>query len=199
MFHILRFNVPVMSVPNTYSNVHRRFLQIMMNRRMVSHEDALKAFIGCYNTYGTNSTGLTDKEYQNLMESAIKMINQVIKQFNMAIRSAEDEITCHQFYLFINTADNPITKKFSKYSSSELEFFKQVLSEIVSAEDGRVPSTVCLNLSLGPAKQMSKSSMEDLIDKLCNDLWLVQKVCKLVYFILCLISRILKIGWKTDI
>lgn len=73
------------------------------------------------------------------------------------------------------------------FSIAELEFFKKVLFEIVSSEDGCVSSTVCLNLNTSLPGNMTKSDIEAVIEKFCKYLWLQQKVCVMSYsvFVVC--------------
>ena len=44
------------------------------------------------------------------MENAVALINKVIARFSQEIRSAEDEITCEEYYVFIFTVDNPLLR-----------------------------------------------------------------------------------------
>ncbi|XP_021926806.1 non-structural maintenance of chromosomes element 1 homolog isoform X2 [Zootermopsis nevadensis] len=122
------------------------------------------------------------------MEQAVSLINRVIKRFNMEIQCAQDEITSEKCYLFISTVENNITGKYTKYSAVELEFFKKVLFEIVSSENGHVSSTVCLNLNSSLPGNMTKSDIEALIEKFCEDLWLSQKNGKVYLSLLSIVE-----------
>lgn len=174
-------------VPPQYTDLHRSFLQILMNRRMISKTNALSLFRNIYDSE-TARGSLRENEYCKKMEDAVSLINKVIKRFCQEIRSAEDENTCEMFYLFIFTEEKAIMRKLNKYTADELEYFKNILHEIVTSNDRYVSSTVCLNLNTVLSKHMTKSDMENLLDKFCNDLWLVQQDGKISLSLLSIVE-----------
>lgn len=175
-------------VPSNYGDIHRRFLQVLMNRRMISREDAFRLFCKIYQSEESDEEEATASPCRKDMEWAVSIINKVIKGLNMEIRCAQDEITTAKYYLLINTVDSHISKTFSKFSAAELEFFKTVLSEIVSSEDGCISSTACLNLNSSLSANLTKSDTEAILEKFCKYLWLYQKDGKVHLTILSIVE-----------
>ncbi|KAJ9573696.1 hypothetical protein L9F63_008909 [Diploptera punctata] len=176
-----------LTLPPQYSDVHRGFLQILMNRRMISKTVALRIFHKIHDSY-TGIEVLRDDDYCKGMENAVLLINKVIKRFNQEIRSAEDELSCEMFYLFIFTIECPFTRQLNRYSADELEYFKGILHEVVTSDDGYVSSTACLNLNITMSKPITKTDTETLIEKFCKDLWLIQKNGKITLSLLSIVE-----------
>ncbi|PNF19244.1 Non-structural maintenance of chromosomes element 1-like protein [Cryptotermes secundus] len=178
----------MLRVPSNYRDLHKRFLQILMNRRMVSYEDAFRLFCKMYQSEEPDEEEATAGPCPKDMELAVSIINKVIKGLNMEIRCAQDEITPAKYYLLVNTVDSHISRTFSKFSAAELEFFKTVLSEIVTSEDGCISSTACLNLNSSLPGNMTKSDTEALLEKFCKYQWLYQKDGKVHLTILSIVE-----------
>lgn len=64
-------------VPSNYGDLHRRFLQALMNRRMLSHEDAFLLFCKMYQS-GECKTFLII--YNNYMQSYRKVLNPIFRK-----------------------------------------------------------------------------------------------------------------------
>nr|KAG5709536.1 hypothetical protein BaRGS_001586 [Batillaria attramentaria] len=114
----------------------------------------------------------SEEERKRQLVKFIRTISDHVSPFHLDIRKGVSEDDGTNFYCLVNNVENHITKMASDYSSSELDFFKKLVEQIVE-NDGAIGSTAALNI-VTQDKKLTKNDAQDLLLRLENDRWIMQ-------------------------
>lgn len=84
---------------------------------------------------------------EKALDQLLKTINKRIKEFRFEIRKFTDEESGSVHLVFINLVDNHISRLSTLYNKAQLEYFKKVISAIVTSPCGYIDYNGALNLT----------------------------------------------------
>ncbi|KAI9499309.1 Nse1 non-SMC component of SMC5-6 complex-domain-containing protein [Zychaea mexicana] len=144
---------------SVYNNIHRAFLQAVMNRRIVDADTAE----GLYDTILANAE---QKDFQEF----VLTINLEINNFDLSLRTVRDERTGHAMLLLVNTKSDVGTQGATLYTPSELDYFKHLLDGIMQAPDLYLSSDTALHVASELDIKLEKA--QGALDRFVDDHWL---------------------------
>ncbi|XP_061130338.1 non-structural maintenance of chromosomes element 1 homolog isoform X1 [Syngnathus typhle] len=142
---------------------HRRFLQTLMRIGIVDEANAKQLLHHCCSTQN------------NQLDDFIDTINTTLEPMFMQIRKGMCEESGVQHYALVNMIETDATTMTTDYAVHELEIFRKVMDLIVDSETGRVYSTEILNCAKSLTKKTKKRDTEELLNRLVQDNWLIEK------------------------
>lgn len=153
----------------TMTDVHRRFLQLLMTHGVMEEWDVKRLQNHCYKVH--NCSAQVDK-----LEDFISTINSALESLYIEIKKGVTEDDGRPIYALVNLATTPITKMSMDFAENELDLFSKVLELIVDSETGFASSTNILNLvhELKGEKMMKKEA-EQVLEKFVQSKWLIEK------------------------
>ncbi|KAK7501082.1 hypothetical protein BaRGS_00007567 [Batillaria attramentaria] len=151
---------------------HQMFLQAFMARGLLNSKEVKDLF---RKSLELNDVQVpeSEEERKRQLVKFIRTISDHVSPFHLDIRKGVSEDDGTNFYCLVNNVENHITKMASDYSSSELDFFKKLVEQIVE-NDGAIGSTAALNI-VTQDKKLTKNDAQDLLLRLENDRWIMQK------------------------
>lgn len=151
------------------TDVHRRFLQLMMTHGVLEEWEVKRLQRHCYKVH--DSTATVDK-----LEDFINNINSVLESLYIEIKKGVTEDDGRPIYALVNLATTPISKMASDFAENELDLFRKALELIIDSETGFASSTNILNLvDQLKGKKMRKKEAEQVLQKFVQNKWLIEK------------------------
>ncbi|XP_037111622.1 non-structural maintenance of chromosomes element 1 homolog isoform X1 [Syngnathus acus] len=147
---------------------HRRFLQTLMRIGIVDEANAKQLLHHCCSTQNTSYA-------PDQLDNYIDTINSNLEPMFMQIRKGMCEESGVQHYALVNMIETDATTMTTDYADHELEIFRKVMDLIVDSETGRVYSTEILNCAKSLTKKTKKRDTEELLNRLVQDNWLIEK------------------------
>lgn len=95
----------------------------------------------------------------------IRKLNASIKPYDMRIERVVSEKDGETHFVFLNIADDQITRSTGEWRKESVAFFQKILEAIVKSHSKRIPETDALNLSqeMAGKTKMSLKEAENLI------------------------------------
>ncbi|XP_007528016.1 non-structural maintenance of chromosomes element 1 homolog isoform X1 [Erinaceus europaeus] len=151
------------------TDVHRRFLQLLMTHGVMEEREVAHLQKHCYKVHDSSATA--DK-----LEDFINNINSVLESLYIEIKKGITEDDGRPIYALVNLATTPVSKMASDYAENELDLFRKALELIIDSESGFASSTNILNLvDQLKGKRMRKKEAEQVLQKFVQNKWLIEK------------------------
>ncbi|XP_057551406.1 non-structural maintenance of chromosomes element 1 homolog isoform X2 [Hippopotamus amphibius kiboko] len=151
------------------TDVHRRFLQLLMTHGVLEECDVRRLQKHCYQVHDRNAT--VEK-----LEDFINNINSVLESLYIEIKKGVTEDDGRPIYALVNLATTSISKMASDFAENELDLFRKALELIIDSETGFASSTNILNLvDQLKGKKMRKKDAEHVLQKFVQNKWLIEK------------------------
>nr|XP_019573948.1 PREDICTED: non-structural maintenance of chromosomes element 1 homolog isoform X1 [Rhinolophus sinicus]XP_019573949.1 PREDICTED: non-structural maintenance of chromosomes element 1 homolog isoform X1 [Rhinolophus sinicus]XP_019573950.1 PREDICTED: non-structural maintenance of chromosomes element 1 homolog isoform X1 [Rhinolophus sinicus] len=151
------------------TDVHRRFLQLLMTHGVLEEWDVKRLQKHCYKVHDCGAP--VEK-----LEDFISNINSVLESLYIEIKKGVTEDDGRPIYALVNLATTPISKMASDFAENELDLFRKALELIVDSETGFASSTNILNLvDQLKGKKMRKKDAEHVLQKFVQNKWLIEK------------------------
>nr|XP_007986632.1 non-structural maintenance of chromosomes element 1 homolog isoform X4 [Chlorocebus sabaeus] len=151
------------------TDVHRRFLQLLMTHGVLEEWDVKRLQRHCYKVHDRNAT--VDK-----LEDFINNINSVLESLYIEIKRGVTEDDGRPIYALVNLATTSISKMATDFAENELDLFRKALELIIDSETGFASSTNILNLvDQLKGKKMRKKEAEQVLQKFVQNKWLIEK------------------------
>ncbi|XP_011943187.1 PREDICTED: non-structural maintenance of chromosomes element 1 homolog isoform X4 [Cercocebus atys] len=150
------------------TDVHRRFLQLLMTHGVLEEWDVKRLQRHCYKVHDRNAT--VDK-----LEDFINNINSVLESLYIEIKRGVTEDDGRPIYALVNLATTSISKMATDFAENELDLFRKALELIIDSETGFASSTNILNLvDQLKGKKMRKKEAEQVLQKFVQNKWLIE-------------------------
>ncbi|KAI9498136.1 Nse1 non-SMC component of SMC5-6 complex-domain-containing protein [Zychaea mexicana] len=148
-----------------YNDSHRLFMQTMLSHRVLTEEQAEVLY--------TKICHLVQCERSEFAEF-ISDINAQINDIDLSLRRSRDERDGSPLVGLVNTKEDEVAQIATKYTASEIAYFRQMLELIVMADDEKnaVGSMAALRLGQSMKPPMSQKDTQTLIDRLVEDGWI---------------------------
>lgn len=151
------------------TDVHRRFLQLLMTHGVLEECDVKRLQKHCYKVHDCNAT--IEK-----LEDFINNINSVLESLYIEIKKGVTEDDGRPIYALVNLATTSISKMASDFAENELDLFRKALELIIDSDTGFASSTNILNLvDQLKGKKMRKKEAEHVLQKFVQSKWLIEK------------------------
>ncbi|XP_062956386.1 non-structural maintenance of chromosomes element 1 homolog isoform X2 [Cynocephalus volans] len=151
------------------TDVHRRFLQLLMTHGVLEERDVKRLQKHCYEVHDRNAT--VEK-----LEDFINNINSVLESLYIEIKKGVTEDDGRPFYALVNLATTSVSKMATDFAENELDLFRKALELIIDSETGFASSTNILNLvDQLKGKKMRKKEAEQVLQKFVQNKWLIEK------------------------
>ncbi|XP_017512095.2 non-structural maintenance of chromosomes element 1 homolog isoform X2 [Manis javanica] len=151
------------------TDVHRRFLQLLMTHGVLEEWDVRRLQKHCYKVHDRNAT--VEK-----LEDFINNINSVLESLYIEIKKGVTEDDGRPIYALVNLATTSISKMASDFAENELDLFRKALELIIDSESGFASSTNILNLvDQLKGKKMRKKEAEQVLQKFVQNKWLIEE------------------------
>ncbi|XP_010339112.1 non-structural maintenance of chromosomes element 1 homolog [Saimiri boliviensis] len=151
------------------TDVHRRFLQLLMTHGVLEERDVKHMQKHCYKVHDCNAT--VDK-----LEDFINNINSVLESLYIEIKRGVTEDDGRPIYALVNLATTSVSKMATDFAENELDLFRKALELIIDSESGFASSTNILNLvDQLKGKKMKKKEAEQVLQKFVQNKWLIEK------------------------
>ncbi|XP_011788840.1 PREDICTED: non-structural maintenance of chromosomes element 1 homolog isoform X1 [Colobus angolensis palliatus] len=151
------------------TDVHRRFLQLLMTHGVLEEWDVKRLQRHCYKVHDRNAT--VDK-----LEDFINNINSVLESLYIEIKRGVTEDDGRPIYALVNLATTSVSKMATDFAENELDLFRKALELIIDSETGFASSTNILNLvDQLKGKKMKKKEAEQVLQKFVQNKWLIEK------------------------
>uniref|UniRef100_A0A2K5DZF2 Non-structural maintenance of chromosomes element 1 homolog n=1 Tax=Aotus nancymaae TaxID=37293 RepID=A0A2K5DZF2_AOTNA len=151
------------------TDVHRRFLQLLMTHGVLEERDVKRMQKHCYKVHDRNAT--IDK-----LEDFINNINSVLESLYIEIKRGVTEDDGRPIYALVNLATTSVSKMAMDFAENELDLFRKALELIIDSESGFASSTNILNLvDQLKGKKMKKKEAEQVLQKFVQNKWLIEK------------------------
>ncbi|XP_059934444.1 non-structural maintenance of chromosomes element 1 homolog isoform X2 [Mesoplodon densirostris] len=151
------------------TDVHRRFLQLLMTHGVLEEWDVQRLQKHCYKVHDRNAT--VEK-----LEDFINNINSVLESLYIEIKKGVTEDDGRPIYALVNLATTSVSKMASDFAENELDLFRKALELIIDSETGFASSTNILNLvDQLKGKKMRKKEAEHVLQKFVQNKWLIEK------------------------
>uniref|UniRef100_A0A4W2DVA6 Non-structural maintenance of chromosomes element 1 homolog n=1 Tax=Bos indicus x Bos taurus TaxID=30522 RepID=A0A4W2DVA6_BOBOX len=151
------------------TDVHRRFLQLLMTHGVLEECDVKRLQKHCYKVHDCNAT--VEK-----LEDFINTINSVLESLYIEIKKGVTEDDGRPIYALVNLATTSVSKMASDFAENELDLFRKALELIIDSDTGFASSTNILNLvDQLKGKKMRKKEAEHVLQKFVQNKWLIEK------------------------
>lgn len=155
--------------PGVMTDVHRRFLQLLMTHGVLEEWEVERLQRHCYKVHDRNAP--VEK-----LEDFIYTINSALQSLYMEIKKGVTEDDGRPIYALVNLATTPISKMATDFAENELDLFRKALELITDSETGFASSTNILNLvDQLKGKKMRKKEAEQVLQKFVQSKWLIEK------------------------
>ncbi|KAG0056487.1 hypothetical protein BGZ83_004745 [Gryganskiella cystojenkinii] len=158
-----------------FTDLHRLFLQAAISKRLMTEATALDL----YSRICTVSEEPFDRDH---FSDFVTQLNEGLNSVELEFRRSQDEVTGVPIMALTNTNGQKIAQVATRYTPSELEYFKHLLDAIMMADDEMfcISSTAALH-EAGKLKNkenksvaMGKREAEALLDRFVADQWFIQ-------------------------
>ncbi|XP_069860399.1 non-structural maintenance of chromosomes element 1 homolog isoform X2 [Dipodomys merriami] len=151
------------------TDVHRRFLQLLMTHGVLEEGDVRRLQKHCYQVHDRNAP--VEK-----LEDFINTINSVLESLYIEIKKGVTEDDGRPIYALVNLATTSVSKMATDFAENELDLFRKALELIIDSESGFASSTNILNLvDQLKGKKMRKKEAEQVLQKFVQNKWLIEK------------------------
>lgn len=144
-----------------YSESHKIFLQTIMHEGILHDQDGKELVITLFGN--------------EQMKNVIYEINTNLEPLSMMIKAVTCEITGETYWGITSTILQDVSSYQTQFPRTHLELFRKILSEIISARNGCVSSTVCLNLCSSVDVKLLKIDASKFLDYMVDKKWLFLK------------------------
>lgn len=153
----------------TMTDVHRRFLQLLMTHGVLEEWEVKRLQKHCYKVHDCNAP--VEK-----LEDFIHNINSVLESLYIEIKKGVTEDDGRPIYALVNLATTAVSKMASDFAENELDLFRKALELIIDSETGFASSTNILNVvDQLKGKKMRKKEAEQVLQKFVQNKWLIEK------------------------
>uniref|UniRef100_A0A8C0PXM6 Non-structural maintenance of chromosomes element 1 homolog n=1 Tax=Canis lupus familiaris TaxID=9615 RepID=A0A8C0PXM6_CANLF len=150
------------------TDVHRRFLQLLMTHGVLEEWDVRRLQKHCYRVH--DRTAAVEE-----LEDFINNINSVLESLYIEIKKGATEDDGRPVYALVNLATTSVSKMASDFAENELDLFRKALELIIDSETGFASSTNILNLvDQLKGKKMRKKEAEQVLQKFVQNKWLIE-------------------------
>lgn len=94
-----------------------------------------------------NKSSTVDVTDEESLEAFLARINRKISRHHFKIALVTCEVTGAEYYVWLNTKNDSVTKQQDTFTPAELEYFQILMGEIVNSDEKCLPHNICLNLS----------------------------------------------------
>ncbi|XP_048188670.1 non-structural maintenance of chromosomes element 1 homolog [Perognathus longimembris pacificus] len=151
------------------TDVHRRFLQLLMTHGVLEEWDVRRLQKHCYQVHDRNAP-------VERLEDFINTINSVLESLYIEIKKGVTEDDGRPIYALVNLATTSVSKMATDFAENELDLFRKALELIIDSESGFASSTNILNLvDQLKGKKMRKKEAEQVLQKFVQNKWLIEK------------------------
>ncbi|KAJ8719059.1 hypothetical protein PYW07_016615 [Mythimna separata] len=140
----------------TYGKVHRFFLRTVASQGVLSIPDAQ-----------TVLERFNDEE-QLSVPDVVKAINDEIRPYYQEIKITKDEVTNEDCIVFLSLADDAATKAQNLFSTTELEYFRVLIEQIMSTESRQITKIFAMNLVSSMKSSFTKTDAEKVLNTWCR-------------------------------
>ncbi|KAJ8033966.1 Non-structural maintenance of chromosomes element 1-like [Holothuria leucospilota] len=148
-----------------YTDAHRLVVQAFLARGVMDEKDVKSLVHTACERCGVPNVG-------ERVDNFIHQINSQLHKMAMEIKKKREEEDGAQVYALVQTAEHQIGKIINNYSPKELELFKEIVSKVITSENGEVSSTDCLNLADALERRITKDEAQNAVKKFVEERWL---------------------------
>ncbi|GJJ78588.1 non-structural maintenance of chromosomes element 1 [Entomortierella parvispora] len=158
-----------------FTDLHRLYLQAAISKRLMTEATAQDLY--------SRVCTVTEEPYdRENFSDFITQLNEGLNSVELEFRRAQDEVTGVPVIALTNTNGQKIAQVATRYSPTELEYFKHLLDAIIMADDEAfcISSTAALH-EAGKLKNkenkavaLTKKDAEALLDRFVADQWFIQ-------------------------
>ncbi|CAH0751925.1 unnamed protein product [Diatraea saccharalis] len=139
-----------------YGKVHRHFLRSMIGRGVINLQEAASIL-----------DSLNEEQLPSL-EDLVKQINDELRPFQQAIKITNDELTNEEVIVFLSLGYDDATKSQSVFSANELEYFRLLIEQIMTAEARQITGINAMNLVGIMKASFTKTDAQKLLNTWCR-------------------------------
>jgi Zn-finger nucleic acid-binding protein len=137
--------VASIGIDEEYGDMHRIVLQGILSAGYLNARGVKRLFAGACNYLKLPAAERTTMPY---VQKLVREINERLRTFDMAIKSASCELTGKKYYIFLITVEKPIMKLQTLFSRFEMELFQKCMDKMLRAYNNfSVPIQECIALS----------------------------------------------------
>ncbi|CAG7824327.1 unnamed protein product [Allacma fusca] len=152
-----------------YGDLHKIVLQGIMASGFLDSKGVKTLFTAACDFLKCTKEEKVEKTSMQYVQKVVRGINEEIKPFNMAIRSANCELTGKKFFIFMVTVENSIVKMQMMFTSSEIEIFQKCLDGMMRKYPNfSLPMNECINVLKDIDSRTSLTHAETFINKMIS-------------------------------
>ena len=172
------------------SDAHQYFLQILINKKLIDQYKFKEIFLGVLKKFNIECS---EANYKGFYTNFLKEINDVIRSFNIEIKTAQCETSAVSYFCLIRQCDTGQIGTLSLlYTPIELKIFRKILELIIESDDGYVEyETISYEVTeffdnverdaatqSQTTKKPSQTEIRRVVEKFIQDYWLVEVLTK---------------------
>ncbi|KAL7638587.1 UNVERIFIED_CONTAM: hypothetical protein RMT77_011159 [Armadillidium vulgare] len=151
-----------------YGDAHRAFLQILLQYRVLTAREVKSTFDKICKHFGG--------ELKDLKEFILK-INEHLEPLQMVIRKGiqeekDSDVSC---FVLVNNLNNELTRSCSSFTKQELGYLKLLVENVVMSDNGEIGIMAALALGSERQPRLKATLVENLIDRLVEEKWLIRE------------------------
>jgi hypothetical protein len=172
------------------SDAHQYFLQILINKKLIDQYKFKEIFMDVLRKFNLECS---EANYREFYTSFLRDINDVIRTFNMEIKTSQCETSAISYFCLIRQCDTGQIGTLSLlYSPMELKIFRRILELVIDSDEGHVEyETISYevqeffdNVERDAAtqsqttKKPTQTEIRRVVEKFIQDYWLVEVLTK---------------------
>ena len=157
-----------------YSDMHVRFLQVMIDRTVVTKKECYDIIENICKSQQVNFT-------RSQIRAFLTTVNSQISPFNLRLKKGKSEKDGSPSYVLVTVVSNDLNKLLvgGDFTRVDLEYFESFIELICTGTDqdalGFVNSIEALNLADQVTLKITKAAAKDLLDKLVEEKYLEEE------------------------
>ncbi|XP_020279568.1 non-structural maintenance of chromosomes element 1 homolog [Pseudomyrmex gracilis] len=145
----------------SYSKKHKVLLQAIIQEGALSEYEGKKLVLELFG--------------HDHIAKVLNDINIKLQLLNMTIKCVNCEVTGNLYWILASTVQEKSANFPLEFSQAQLELLRNIYSEIITSNTGKVSSTWCLNLCSTLNHRLTKTEAEEFLQLLVNRKWLFYK------------------------
>ncbi|KAI8356687.1 Nse1 non-SMC component of SMC5-6 complex-domain-containing protein [Blakeslea trispora] len=150
-----------------YNDNHRLFVQAMLSKQIITESEAKRLYQEILRITKIDPTA----NYPEFVAT----INKELEELDYSLHLSHDERDGEPYLTCINVKQDPMTELATPFTPKELAYIRELLNEIVHAEDEAFVIRMMEAVRLGQkvqAASLTQKETQDLLDQLVADRWI---------------------------
>ncbi|ODV97576.1 hypothetical protein PACTADRAFT_31021 [Pachysolen tannophilus NRRL Y-2460] len=156
------------------TDLHKAVVQYMMSVRFISTEIFIEQVFKRLYLLDQPDANTDMVDYQEEAEKCITAINENIHELNFEIRKFKNQHTNRNYYLFVNTLSDKISRLLTKYGPNEIKYINDIIDMIMEDEDEtyaiRAPTAQNI-IYQSPSSSKTMKEVKSFLGELVDNGW----------------------------